>query len=286
VRVQSQFAAVVMRPLNDDWQMQTTAADGRATADVAAEFIKPNDRLTSFERIELYNRQYWFRLIDVFYEDYPGLATILGEKRFNRLCKEYLIRYPSKSGLLRFLGRKLEDFIEEEPQLTEPQTEMALDMARFEWAQLQAFDGAKRPPLTPDDLLGKDPAQTYLKLQPYLTLLHTHYAVDHLLIAVKKQELRGEASNASNGTNYTGKRRRSAKAEEVFLAVHRLDNLVYIKRLDSAAYAILAAIRDGATLTDAIAGATPPDVQPEVWAGQLQEWFKTWMSFGWFCRKH
>ena len=185
--------------------MQITAADGRPTAEVAAEFIKPNDRLTSFERIELYNKQYWFRLIDVFYEDYPGLAAILGEKRFNQLCKEYLVRYPSKSGLLRYLGRKLEDFIAEEPHLTAPQTEMALDMTRFEWAQLQAFDGAKKPPLTPDDLLGKDPAQTHLKMQPYLTLLHAKYAVDHLLIAVKKQELRGEASNASNGTSYTGK---------------------------------------------------------------------------------
>jgi len=55
----------------------------------------------------------------VFYEDYAGLAAILGETRFNRLCQQYLIQYPSKSGLLRFLGRKLEDFISNEPQLTE-----------------------------------------------------------------------------------------------------------------------------------------------------------------------
>ena len=30
----------------------------------ASEFIKPNDRLSSFERLEIYNRQYWFRLLD------------------------------------------------------------------------------------------------------------------------------------------------------------------------------------------------------------------------------
>lgn len=283
--MQRQFATAVMRPLNDDWQMQATAADGRAMVDVAAEFIKPNDRLTSFERIELYNRQYWFRLIDVFYEDYAGLAAILGETRFNRLCQQYLIQYPSKSGLLRFLGRKLEDFISNEPQLTEPQTAMALDMVRFEWAQIQAFDGARKPPLTPDDLLGKEPSQMRLRMQPYLTLLHTQHAVDHFLVAVKKQVPRGEASNASNGTIYSGKRRRSVKAGETFLAVHRLENIVYFKRLEPAAYEILTAIRDGATLTDAIASAVSPDVQPEAWAAQIQEWFKTWMSFGWFCRK-
>jgi hypothetical protein len=274
-----------MRPLNANWQMQTTAPDGRTMADVAAEFIKPNNRLTSFERLELYNRQYWFRLIDVFYEDYPGLAAILGEKRFNRLCEKYLVQYPSKSGLLRFLGRKLEDFITDNPDLTEPQTAMALDMVRFEWAQLQAFDGARKPPLTPDDLLGIDPSQMRLKLQPYLSLLHAHYAVDHFLVAVKKQVPRGEASNASNGTTYSGKRRRSVKAEEIFLAVHRLDNEVFFKRLEPAGYEILAAIRDGATLTDAIEAAVSPDVQPEAWAAQIQGWFKSWMSFGWFCKK-
>jgi hypothetical protein len=40
--------------------------------DVAAEFIKPNDRLSSFERLEIYNRQYWFRVLDCLYDDYPG----------------------------------------------------------------------------------------------------------------------------------------------------------------------------------------------------------------------
>ncbi len=30
------------------------------------DFIKPNDRLTSFERLEIYNRHYWFRVLSAF----------------------------------------------------------------------------------------------------------------------------------------------------------------------------------------------------------------------------
>lgn len=254
-------------------------------SEVAAEFIRPNDRLTSFERLELYNRQYWFRLIDCMYEDYPGLAAILGEKPFNRLCEEYLSAHPSRSGLLRNLGRNLESFLAERPELTEPRTEMALDMVRFEWAQLQAFDGAARPPLTPDDLLGRDPSLTRLSFQPYLTLLDLHHAVDHLLIAVRKQELRGEASNASDGTTYSGRRRRSAKVERVFLIVHRLNNVVYIKRLEPAAFAILQALRDGATIAEAVGSSAPEEADAAKWADTIQTWFRTWMSFGWFCRR-
>ena len=60
---------------------------------VADAFIKPNDRLTSFERLEIYNRQYWFRIIDCFYDDYPGLRAVLGERKFSQLCRAYLAKY-------------------------------------------------------------------------------------------------------------------------------------------------------------------------------------------------
>jgi len=180
--VQRRFATAVMRQLTPDWEMDQKWSDGRPTADVVGEFIKPNDRLTSLERIEIYNKQYWYRLIDVMYEDYPGLAAILGDKRFVQFCEAYITCYPSGSGLLRDLGKHIEKFIQARPDLTAPYTEMALDVARSEWAQVVAFDGAARPPLTPDDLVGRDPAQTRLTLQPYITLLKSDYAVDRLTI--------------------------------------------------------------------------------------------------------
>ena len=46
----------------------------------AASYIKPNDRLTSFERLEIYNRQYWFRVLGSMVEDFPGLRAVLGER--------------------------------------------------------------------------------------------------------------------------------------------------------------------------------------------------------------
>ena len=51
-----------MRPLTRDDGMQRMQR-WRATAEVAARFIKPNDRLNSFERLQIYNQQYWWRLL-------------------------------------------------------------------------------------------------------------------------------------------------------------------------------------------------------------------------------
>ena len=61
--LQRAMAAAVMMPLTPDEEMQRAAPDGRAMSEVAASFIAPNSRLTAFERLELYNRQYWLRVL-------------------------------------------------------------------------------------------------------------------------------------------------------------------------------------------------------------------------------
>ena len=65
------MAGAVMRPLSRRAGMQSLWRDGQPMKKMAAGFIKPNDRLSSFERLEIYNRQYWFRLQDCLYDDYP-----------------------------------------------------------------------------------------------------------------------------------------------------------------------------------------------------------------------
>jgi hypothetical protein len=255
---------------------------------VLSEFIKPNDRLTSAQRIEIYSKSYWFRVLDCLYDDYPGLLAILGEKKFHRLRVAYLDRYPSQSFTLRNLGSRLVQFLKEEPKWTAPRQRMALDMARFEWAQVEAFDGLALAALVPDDLLGSDPASLHLGLQPYLTLLELNYPLDEFVLAVKKQNnaLRSEASNAVDKEKISRRTRqiRLPGRQKVYLAVHRYDNELWYKRLPFEAYHLLAALRDGASVETAISDALA-DADPEIdWAVQLQDWFKSWTELGWFCK--
>ena len=280
---------MLFRPLDANWRMQKTHSDGRHTRDVAAEFIKPNDRLSSFERLELYNRQYWFRVLDCLYDDYPGLKAVLGERRFLALCRAYLARHPSESYTLRDLGSRLEGFLRAEPHWTAPREAMALDMARFEWAQIVAFDGPARPVVTVDDILDEVPGRLRLGIQPYLSLLELDHAVDHFLCAVRKREadvLRSEASNARDHSPSTAKSRarlRSPKREKVWLAVHRFDNQLYYKRLEPAAFHILSELRNGKTLEHACLPALGTNPS-EAGAAQLQGWFSNWAELGWFCK--
>jgi hypothetical protein len=286
------MASVIFRPLTARDRMQSRADDGRPMKAVASEFIKPNDRLSSFERLEIYNRVYWFRVLDCLYDDYPGLRAILGEKKFMRLATAYLAKYPSNSFTLRNLGQRLEQFLREEPGWAAPHEGLALDMARFEWAQVMAFDEAARPRLTTDDILDTPPSKLRLGLQPYLSLLQLDHAVDHFLVAVKKRQsavLRSEASNTPDGMPIPRRRKRRVrlpKPERVYLAVHRYDKLLYHKRLAPQAFAILQAIGDGMTVEKACLAALAKSSQSGVdWTGQVQEWFHDWSALGWFCAR-
>ena len=246
---------LVSQPLTAANRMRPRTADGRATAAAAGEIIKPNDRLTAFERLEIYNRMYWFRVLDSLYEDCPGLRAVLGDAKFIRLAEAYLQKYPSRSYTLRNLPARLERFLRAEPKWTRPHTALCLDLARFEWAQVEVYDGAARPLFTVDDLRGANPAKLRLGLQPHLQLLELDYPVDDFLIAIKKREalLRGDASHAPTGVR-TGPDSKVPLPQRArcAIAVHRSGGRIYFKRLEPAACRVLLALRAGQTLGRAL----------------------------------
>lgn len=284
--LQRAMAAVILRPLSAGSRTRRRWGDGRSTEAVVSRFIKPNDRLSSLDRIEIYNRMYWFRVLDCLYDDCPGLRAVLGTRRFMRLAEAYLAKYPSNSFTLRNLSRRLPQFIREQPQFTVPHTALALDMARFEWAQVEAFDGPALPALEPGDIGGRSPARLLLRLQPHLSLLALRHAVDDFFISVKKGGLRSDASNAPNGPSSVAAPQRLARPRQarVYMAVHRHDNQVYFKRLEPAAYRLLSALQRGKTLAEACAVALPPGASPSAWQLKIQGWFQNWSRLGWFCQ--
>jgi hypothetical protein len=284
--LQKLMATAVMRPLARDDSMQRKWGDGRPTKTIAASFIKPNDRLTSFERLEIYNRQYWFRVRQCFYEDYPGLRAILGDKKFEKLADAYLEKFPSRSFTLRNLGSRLVKFLQANPKWTAPHQKLALDMARLEWAHIEAFDNEARPPLQTDELLHADPAKLRLRLQPHLTLLQLENEVDDFLIELKKNSgLRSEASNAmeQNHRHKKNKIARGWKRNENFLAVHRYSDSVYYKRLEADQFLVLSALQDGATLEKACVTLLKLKSFKGDLGETIKKWFASWAALGWIC---
>lgn len=287
LELQRRVSAAIMHPLTKSETMPRRRRDGISNTSEAAAFIKPNDRLSSFERLEIYNRQYWFRLYTSFEEDFPGLKAVLGGAKFDKLMREYLTDCPSQSFSLRNLGSQLENWLVAHPEFLEPRRQLALDMVCLEWAHIEAFDSGEEPLLDADDLAGIN-EHSHLHLQPYLRLLELHYPVEDLLIELRSES--GSSDSSSNNASVARKSRHVRRVatltpEQIFLAVHRHQNSVYYKRLGREDYHLLRSLRAGLVIGEAIETAFTDSSMPEDERGPwLQQVFASWSSLGWFTR--
>lgn len=287
LEIQRRVAAAIMHPLTQQETMTRKRKDGASNKSEADVIIKPNDRLSSFERLEIYNRQYWFRLYSSFEEDFPGLLAVIGRRKFDALTRAYLTDFPSSSFSLRNLGSQLERWLQTHRDYVEPRVELALDMVRIEWAHIETFDSAAEPLIDADDLAEiHDGSQ--LRLQPYLRVLKLQYPVDDLIIDIRSDN--GSSDASSNNASVARKRKRTRhvaamEPKEIYLAVHRHDNSVYYKRLTGEDYRLLSDLMNGEPIGKAIEMAFEGTAIPEdERAPFLQAAFQTWSSLGWFTR--
>jgi len=152
----------------------------------APEWVTGNDRLLPVEQLEIYREQFWLRHSASLVEDFPGLGGILGQGDWERLIEEYLEARPPESFSLRDLGDRLPEFIETREWL--PHRELCNDMARLEWAYVDAFDAADAPPLDAEKLksVPEDAWESArIALDPALRLLETRYPVAELRRALR-----------------------------------------------------------------------------------------------------
>jgi hypothetical protein len=283
------FAAITRRL--EDNGMQSTWTDGSDMARYAKLFIKPNDRLSSFERLQIYNQQYWWRLIESFSEDFRGLCAVIGEKKFHALTVAYLEECGSTSWTLRSLGQHLEAFLRKHPELTAPHTALALDIARIEWARSWAFD-EPADPLPDTQEMAQTPSSKFkLGLQPYLVLLELRHDAEKISLRFRKRADSAAESTASNAVNVAPRRRRERRLtakpakQPVHLVVHRHANSIFYKRVTPEAFKLLTHLRDGRTLDDACGRAFKGrPFTPEQAATLIRQWCADWMELGWFTR--
>jgi Putative DNA-binding domain len=287
--IQRAMASAVMQPLTADENMRDRAADGRSMSELAASFIAPNTRLNPFERLEIYNRQYWFRILGALAEDFPALRAVLGSTRFQALSIAYLTEHPSRSFTLRNLGSNLVGWLQAHPEFTARRHALAVDLARIEWAFVEAFDASDCTPLTLSGIAALG-AGSMLSLQPHLRLMALSYPVDNLVLSLHKGDKR-QTSEAGfehdadeDGPDQTPVKLPNLRRRSIWLAAHRVDLSVYYRRLEREEFLTLSAIGGGMELAEALetgfAGSRIPETRR---AARVQIWFNTWAQLGWIC---
>jgi hypothetical protein len=126
-------------------------------------------------RLEVYARAWFHRIHQALANDYAALARALGAEGFQTLLEAYLRTHPPSRPSLRDAGAQLPGFLAG-PAAT-PLRErfpFAPDLARLEWAIVEAFDAADAAPLSREALTATPPerwAELCFAFQPALRLL-------------------------------------------------------------------------------------------------------------------
>lgn len=277
--IQEFFASTVMSPLVDG---DTNNEHEREIEKI----IKPNDRLTSLERIQLYNRQYWYRIIDSFEEDFPGVQAFLGSELFREITIDYIATYPSRSYTLRHLGQDFEKYLRESKLITSKQRDIALELAQIEWAHMKTFEAGELTPASASDLVAVDPNNLYLKLQPHVILLKLSYPFDEFLIDLRRKEREySEAARFQRTETAPKTKAKLPKKKETWLAVHRHDFTIFYKPLDKHSFLLLQKIGEGSSLGEACEAAAASmrksRISSEEIPQKIMSWFSEWGTLGW-----
>ena len=284
-QIQREMAHAVMTPLTPDEDMRKESRDGRSMERVAASIIAPNSKLSSFERLEIYNRQYWYRVLGALAEDFPALRSVIGSRAFDAMSVAYLEAHPNRSFTLRNLGSQLSDWLVANPHFAGRRASLAVDVARIEWAFVEAFDSAEHEPLTLEQIATLE-GGSYLALQPHLQLVELEYPVDDLVLNLHKQEKRQttEASLQHDEENHAPAKLPALRRKPTWLAAHRVDYSVFYLRLKRGEFHTLRAIRAGQPLAEAIeAGVTTARVPAARRPQLVRQWFTAWAELGWIC---
>lgn len=223
---------------------------------IAEEIIKPSPQMDSAERLELYHRQYWYRLLDSIEEDFPVLARMLGQERFWTLMEDYLVAFPSKSFTLRHLGERLPEFAATWERASEIERPWLYGIVRLEYAHMEVYERAEYRPVLPEEL-----AVSELTLQPHVVRLALPVPAD----------LCAEWETFS-----------PLPLEPVLLAVWRpRSGMPEQARLEVAEAVLLDRLAAGGTIDEIFADPVEPSPSP----AQVSEWFGNWHARGWIAVK-
>jgi hypothetical protein len=291
-QIQRRMAAVLMMPLTRSGRIsrRTAAIKGKPAKSMAAEaaaFIKPNSRLTSLERLDIYSRSYWFRLMGSIREDFPGLLAAVGSNAFERLSQAYLVDCPSQSFTLRNLGSRLQAWLRRNPRYAGTALALALDMVELEWAHIEAFDGGAHKALGSEDLIHLTKGSS-LGIQPHLQLLALKFPVDELRIRVNRASSDDdpESNSVPQSTRRLMMRAARLRPTPIFVAVHRFDSNVYYRRIAFEEYSLLNALRQGQSIGEAVGKVFASSPEPlDRQCSLLSSWFAAWAELGWLCQR-
>jgi hypothetical protein len=279
-QLQRWMQAVLMHPAGASEGVASDEA--RQVIDVSPEeaerIVTRSRALTALERLSIYNRAYYARLLDCLRESFPVLFEAVGEEAFGAFALDYLQKYPSRSYTLNDLGANFPRYLRESRPPDEGDEvgpswpDFVIDLATLELTYNEVFDGPGvegRRLLRPEHLRKIAPErwpEARLVPVPCLRLVTLRYPIHTYYTAIRRKK---EANFPDPA--------------ETLLAVSRRRYVIRRHQLTQPQYVLLEALLRGESVGEAIERAAEVTHEDEDrFAADLGEWFRDWTAEGFF----
>jgi hypothetical protein len=261
---QEWFGKIISSPLLGSKIAKISPAGGDIIEESAAK-ICPSPTLKPYERLQIYNQQYWWRLLTAMQDSYPFAVRLFGYSDFNAAIGiPYLTAYPPCHWALDALGKNLPKWLSEHYCGNDKQ--LVYDAAVLDLAYLSLFF----KPLLP--ILADDEFDQTIYLQPHAAFLHFPYDLISLREAMIQQEPDYWLDNPFPELIHT---------PQSLLLYRSLKGYTTYKCLSLAEFALLQLFQKGSTVDSACGWIEQqsPEFRKEA-EESLQKWFQDWTIRG------
>lgn len=131
--------------LQRDFQSHVLAPQQRLPRQRIERRVAGSAQVDAATRLAIYADGYRLRLVEALAVEFACLRAVLGERGFDRACREFIDTRPSRNPNLRWYGAELADFLARS-RLGQRRPVLA-ELAAFEWHVGLAFDAVDAPRL-------------------------------------------------------------------------------------------------------------------------------------------
>jgi hypothetical protein len=276
---QQWFARIITNPLQKDDAIQPISPNGTSIAKEAAHHILPRPQLRPHKRIEIYNQQYWWRLLKAMQENFPLVTRLFGRHAFNNtIATPYLVKYPPNHWSLTTMGERLLLWIEEDYKA--PDKELVKNAVALDWAFLSKFLAPRLPPLDLSQANEQEELLSYtFFLQPHIALFQWNCD----MMTFRESFL---AHDIDHWTEHDFPHLAKDKTYQ-FVLYRTAKNFIARREISLPEFILLSKLQGGCSIEAACDELEQRGEEVFEEASQnLQNWIQDWVSRGWLTTKN
>lgn len=270
------FAGLITQPLTEENGIQSYTATKQTIEQEAKKEIKPSPTMQPWERIEIYNQQYWWRILDMMQQLYPLVVRLFGYHDFNKtIAVPYLQKYPSFHWSIDSIGRRLPKWIRED--YTGDDKELVKDAVDLDYAFQESSLSGEKPVIDVSHFQEEELSQLVhrrIYLQPCIHL----FALEYNLFQFRDEIIQNEPEYWIDHDFPE-----LPKEKRYYGIVYRAKNYNVIwDSLSSAEFHVLWKFQEGCTIENACEWLERQDAgMSDEAAAHIHFWFQEWTMRGW-----